>query len=105
MQYAQKAFKEVRLSTKVLKMATKGKQIKVTLELDGNKVDELFGDLKFESTLAAQHEDKPPPTFDDDDDADLIIIEDDEEEGAPTPPPQDGPWGIDGPDGESAPAG
>lgn len=42
MAYAKKAFKEVRLKTKVAKMATAGKQIKVTLELDGATRDELF---------------------------------------------------------------
>lgn len=42
MAYAKKAFKEVRLKTKVAKMATAGKQIKVTLEIDGQTKDELF---------------------------------------------------------------
>jgi dihydrolipoamide dehydrogenase len=42
MKYAQTAFKEVRLNTKVLKMATVGKQIKVTLEIDGQPKDELY---------------------------------------------------------------
>jgi dihydrolipoamide dehydrogenase len=40
--YARKAFKEVRLKTKVAKMATAGKHIKVTFERDGQKVDELY---------------------------------------------------------------
>src|SRR5690348_4249822 len=40
--YAKKAFKEVRLKTKVAKMATAGKQIKVTFDLDGKKTDELY---------------------------------------------------------------
>jgi dihydrolipoamide dehydrogenase len=40
--YARKAFKEVRLKTKVAKMATSGKQIKVTFDLEGKKVDELY---------------------------------------------------------------
>jgi dihydrolipoamide dehydrogenase len=40
--YAKKAFKEVRLKCKVLKMATKGKQIKVELEADGQKKEELY---------------------------------------------------------------
>ena len=31
---AQKAFKEVRVNTKVVKMATVGKQIKVTMQID-----------------------------------------------------------------------
>lgn len=39
---AQKLFKEIRLNTKVLKMATVGKQIKVTLELDKQPRDELY---------------------------------------------------------------
>src|SRR5436190_8754244 len=40
--YAKKAFKEVRLKTKVSKMATSGKQIKVEFELDGQKKEELY---------------------------------------------------------------
>jgi dihydrolipoamide dehydrogenase len=40
--YAQKAFKEVRLNTKVVKMATVGKQIKVTLQIDKEARDELY---------------------------------------------------------------
>jgi dihydrolipoamide dehydrogenase len=39
---AQKAFKAVRLSTKVLKMATAGKQIKVTMEIDKEQREELY---------------------------------------------------------------
>ena len=39
---AQKAFKEIRLNTKVLKMATAGKQIKVTIEIDKQPRDELY---------------------------------------------------------------
>ena len=39
---AQKAFKEIRLNTKVLKMATAGKQIKVTVEIDKQPRDELY---------------------------------------------------------------
>jgi len=39
---AQKAFKEIRLNTKVLKMATAGKQIKVTMEIDKQPRDELY---------------------------------------------------------------
>src|SRR5207302_8802454 len=42
MNYAKKAFKEVRLKTKVGKMATSGKQIKVEFELDGQKKEELY---------------------------------------------------------------
>jgi dihydrolipoamide dehydrogenase len=42
MNYAKKAFKEVRLKTKVGKMSTSGKQIKVEFELDGQKKDELY---------------------------------------------------------------
>src|SRR5262249_54149246 len=42
MAYAKKAFKEVRLKTKVAKMATAGKQIKVEFELDGQKKEELY---------------------------------------------------------------
>jgi dihydrolipoamide dehydrogenase len=40
--YAKKAFKEVRLKTKVAKMATVGKQIKVECEQDGQKQEELY---------------------------------------------------------------
>lgn len=39
---AQKAFKEIRLNTKVLKMATAGRQIKVTTELNKEQREELF---------------------------------------------------------------
>jgi dihydrolipoamide dehydrogenase len=45
MRYAEKAFKEIRLGAKVLKMATSGKQIKVTFEPKdpaGKQVDELY---------------------------------------------------------------
>ena len=40
--YAKKAFKEVRLKTKVSKMATSGKEIKVEFEMDGQKKEELY---------------------------------------------------------------
>src|SRR5689334_17650466 len=40
--YAKKAFKEIRLKTKVGKMATSGKQIKVEFDLDGQKKEELY---------------------------------------------------------------
>lgn len=40
--YAEKAFKEVRVKTKVLSMATAGKQIKVVMETDGKKIEELY---------------------------------------------------------------
>ena len=40
--YARKAFKEVRLKTKVGKMATSGKQIKVEFNVDGQKREELY---------------------------------------------------------------
>lgn len=39
---AQKAFKEIRLNTKVVKMATAGKQIKVTMEIDKQHQEELY---------------------------------------------------------------
>src|SRR5437588_8778384 len=42
MAYAKKAFKEVRLKAKVLKMATSGKQIKVEMEVEGQKKEELY---------------------------------------------------------------
>lgn len=40
--YARKAFKEIRLKTKVGKVATSGKQIKVEFDLDGQKKEELY---------------------------------------------------------------
>ena len=42
MAYAKKAFKEVRLKAKVLKMATSGKQIKVEMEVEGQAREELY---------------------------------------------------------------
>ena len=39
---AQKTFKEIRVNTKVLKMATAGKQIKVTMEIDKQQREELY---------------------------------------------------------------
>ena len=39
---AKKLFKEIRLKTKVGKMSTAGKQIKVEMEFDGKKVEELY---------------------------------------------------------------
>ena len=39
---AKKAFKEIRLKTKVSKMSTVAKQIKVEMEFDGRKVEELY---------------------------------------------------------------
>ena len=40
--YAEENFKEVRLNTKVLKMETNQKQIKVTMEYEEKKVEELY---------------------------------------------------------------
>src|SRR5437016_2210919 len=42
MKYANKAFKEVRLKTKVSKMAKSGKRIYVTFEADGQPKEELY---------------------------------------------------------------
>src|SRR3989442_2299929 len=42
MNYAKRAFKEVRLKTKVSKMATSGKQIKVEFDMDGKKTEEPY---------------------------------------------------------------
>jgi dihydrolipoamide dehydrogenase len=42
MRYAEKAFQEVRLSTKVSSMATHGKQIKVVCESNGQKKEEFY---------------------------------------------------------------
>ena len=39
---AQKAFKEIRVNTKVLKMATAGRQIKVTMQIDKEQREELY---------------------------------------------------------------
>jgi dihydrolipoamide dehydrogenase len=39
---AQKAFKEIRVNTKVLKMATAGKQIRVTMEVNKEQREELY---------------------------------------------------------------
>jgi dihydrolipoamide dehydrogenase len=39
---AQKAFKEIRVNTKVQKMATAGKQIKVTMEIDKQAREEIY---------------------------------------------------------------
>ncbi len=40
--FAQQAFKEVRVNTKVLKMATAGKQIKVTMQMGKEEREELY---------------------------------------------------------------
>lgn len=40
--YAQKNFRDVRLKTKVLKMATSGKKIKVVMEMNGAQKEELY---------------------------------------------------------------
>jgi dihydrolipoamide dehydrogenase len=69
MAYARKAFKEVRLKSKVLKMSTSGKQIKVEIETEGQKKEELYDrvlvavgrvpnaeDLGLENTKVAQEE-------------------------------------------------
>jgi dihydrolipoamide dehydrogenase len=42
MAWAKKAFKEIRLKAKVLKMATSGKQIKVEIQADGQTKEELY---------------------------------------------------------------
>ena len=42
MRFAEKAFKEIRLNTKVVKMATGGKQIKVTLSGNGQQHEEAY---------------------------------------------------------------
>lgn len=40
--HAHKIFKEVRVKTKVLSMATKGSQIRVEMDVDGQRADELY---------------------------------------------------------------
>ncbi len=65
--FAQKAFKEIRVNTKVLKMATAGKRIKVTIQLAGEQREELYdrvlvsvgrvaniGDMGLENTKVAK---------------------------------------------------
>jgi len=42
MNYAKKAFQEIRLNTKVSRMATAGKQLKVTFAQEGQERDELY---------------------------------------------------------------
>jgi dihydrolipoamide dehydrogenase len=42
MAYAQKAFKQIRVKTKVARMETRGKQIKVIIEADGQPTEELY---------------------------------------------------------------
>jgi len=42
MRYAEKNFRQVRLGTKVSKMSTSGKKIKVQMEFDGKHVEELY---------------------------------------------------------------
>ncbi len=42
LRYAEKAFKELRLNTKVAKMATSGKQIKVTFTVEGKAKEEVY---------------------------------------------------------------
>jgi dihydrolipoamide dehydrogenase len=67
--YAKKAFKEVRLKSKVLEMKTAGKQIKVVSEFNGQKLEELYdrvlvsvgrasngGDLGLENTKVERDE-------------------------------------------------
>lgn len=40
--FAQKHFKEIRVKTKVLKMSTSGKQIKVVMDIEGKQVEESY---------------------------------------------------------------
>ena len=42
LRYAEKAFRELRVNTRVAKMATSGKQIKVVMEGDGQQREELY---------------------------------------------------------------
>jgi len=69
MRYAEKAFKEIRLNTKVAKMATSGKQIKVNFTVEGKQKEETYDrvlvcvgrvpnckDLGLENTKAALDE-------------------------------------------------
>jgi dihydrolipoamide dehydrogenase len=67
--YTEKAFQEMRLNTKVLKMATSESQIKATMDVKGEQKDELYdqvlvsigrvpnsGDLGLENTKVAKDE-------------------------------------------------
>jgi dihydrolipoamide dehydrogenase len=69
LRYAEKAFKEVRVNTKVANMATSGKQIKVTMLINGQQKEELYDrvlvavgrtpnceDLGLENTKVARNE-------------------------------------------------
>lgn len=69
LRYAEKAFKEIRLNTKVAKMATSGKQIKVSSTVEGKQKEETYDrvlvcvgrvpnckDLGLENTKAALDE-------------------------------------------------
>lgn len=57
MRYAAKAFKEVRFNTKVVKLATSGKQIKVTTEVDKQRKEELYDRVLVSIGRAPNHED------------------------------------------------
>lgn len=53
----QGAFKEVRLKTKVLQMATSGKQIKVTMDVDGTQREEVYDRVLVSVGRTASYED------------------------------------------------
>jgi dihydrolipoamide dehydrogenase len=54
---AQSTFKEIRLNTKVLQMATSGKQIKVTMEVDGARRSEAYDRVLVSVGRTASYED------------------------------------------------
>lgn len=57
MNYAKKAFKEVRLGVKVAKMATSGKKIKVQMDINGEKKEELYDRVLVSVGRAPNYED------------------------------------------------
>ncbi len=57
LRFAEKTFKEIRLGAKVLKMATAGKQIKVTIEMNKEKRDELYDSVLVSVGRSPNYED------------------------------------------------
>lgn len=55
--YAEKAFKEIRLGIKVSKMATAGKKIKVSMEVKGEKKEELYDKVLVSVGRKPNHDD------------------------------------------------
>jgi len=55
--HAEKAFKQIRVKTKVVSMATAGKHIKVVMEKDGQNVEELYDGVLVSVGRAPNHAD------------------------------------------------